>query len=124
MELKVTTLSGDASGSVTVPDGIFGLEPRADMFDGHREPGVAQSLLELAVAPSGPHRQGPAGLECGLRRGHAGVVVEPAIEVGRECRRPVVDVEQHGIKGPGMRAERLADVANHDARAPVREAVR
>ena len=32
MELKVTTLNGDASGSVTVPDGIFGLEPRADIL--------------------------------------------------------------------------------------------
>src|SRR5437016_14492337 len=32
MELNVTTLSGEASGSVTVPDGIFGLEPRADIL--------------------------------------------------------------------------------------------
>jgi large subunit ribosomal protein L4 len=31
MELKVTTIDGEASGSVTVPDGIFGLEPRADI---------------------------------------------------------------------------------------------
>jgi len=32
MELNVTTLSGEGSGSVTVPDGIFGLEPRADIL--------------------------------------------------------------------------------------------
>jgi len=32
MELKVTTLDGEASGSVTVPDGIFGLEPRSDIL--------------------------------------------------------------------------------------------
>ena len=32
MELNVTTLSGEASGSVTVPDGIFGLTPRADIL--------------------------------------------------------------------------------------------
>src|SRR5260221_7727646 len=32
MELQVTTLSGEASGSVTVPDGIFGLEPRVDIL--------------------------------------------------------------------------------------------
>src|SRR5882757_3283970 len=31
MELKVTTIDGEASGSVTVPDGIFGREPRADI---------------------------------------------------------------------------------------------
>jgi len=32
MELKVTTLDGDEAGSVTVPDGIFGLEPRPDIL--------------------------------------------------------------------------------------------
>src|SRR5207247_2031370 len=32
MELQVTTLNGEASGSVTVPDGIFGLEPRVDIL--------------------------------------------------------------------------------------------
>jgi len=32
MELKVTTLDGAASGSVTLPDGIFGLEPRSDIL--------------------------------------------------------------------------------------------
>ena len=31
MELKVTTLDGQAAGSVTVSDAIFGLEPRADL---------------------------------------------------------------------------------------------
>jgi large subunit ribosomal protein L4 len=32
MELKVTTLEGKASGSVTVPDEIFGLVPRSDIL--------------------------------------------------------------------------------------------
>jgi len=32
MELQVTTLDGKASGSVTLDDGIFGLEPRADIL--------------------------------------------------------------------------------------------
>jgi large subunit ribosomal protein L4 len=32
MELKVTTLNGEASGSVTVPDEVFGLEPRSDIL--------------------------------------------------------------------------------------------
>src|SRR5215471_17666751 len=32
MELKVTTLDGEAAGSVTVPDAIFGLDPRADII--------------------------------------------------------------------------------------------
>ncbi|HWP25196.1 MAG TPA: 50S ribosomal protein L4 [Xanthobacteraceae bacterium] len=32
MELKVTTLDGQAAGSVTVSDSIFGLEPRSDII--------------------------------------------------------------------------------------------
>jgi len=32
MELKVTTLEGKESGSVTLPDAIFGLEPRSDII--------------------------------------------------------------------------------------------
>jgi large subunit ribosomal protein L4 len=32
MELKVTTLEGTAAGSVTLPDAIFGLEPRKDLI--------------------------------------------------------------------------------------------
>jgi large subunit ribosomal protein L4 len=32
MELKVTTLDGQQSGSVTVSDAIFGLEPRTDLI--------------------------------------------------------------------------------------------
>jgi large subunit ribosomal protein L4 len=32
MELKITTLEGKASGSVTLPDAIFGLEPRSDIL--------------------------------------------------------------------------------------------
>jgi large subunit ribosomal protein L4 len=32
MELKITTLEGKDAGSVTVPDSIFGLEPRADIL--------------------------------------------------------------------------------------------
>jgi len=32
MELQVTTLSGEASGSVSVPDEIFGLVPRPDIL--------------------------------------------------------------------------------------------
>jgi len=31
VELKVTTLDGTAAGTVTVPDAIFGLEPRPDL---------------------------------------------------------------------------------------------
>lgn len=32
MEVKITTLEGKAAGSVTLPDAIFGLEPRKDIM--------------------------------------------------------------------------------------------
>ncbi len=32
MELKITTLAGEAAGSINVSDAIFGLEPRADIL--------------------------------------------------------------------------------------------
>src|SRR5689334_13769262 len=32
MDMKVTTLEGKEAGSVTLPDAIFGLEPRADII--------------------------------------------------------------------------------------------
>ncbi len=32
MELKITTLEGKEAGSVTLPDAIFGLEPRTDIL--------------------------------------------------------------------------------------------
>jgi large subunit ribosomal protein L4 len=32
MELKVTTLDGKAGGSISLPDDVFGLEPRADIL--------------------------------------------------------------------------------------------
>jgi len=32
MEVKVTTLDGEAAGSVELPDAIFGLEPRSDLI--------------------------------------------------------------------------------------------
>jgi len=48
MELKVTSLDGKKSGSVTVSDGIFGLEPRTDII--HR-----CVVWQLAKRQSGTH---------------------------------------------------------------------
>jgi large subunit ribosomal protein L4 len=48
MELKVTSLDGKKSGSVTVSDAIFGLEPRADII--HR-----CVVWQLAKRQSGTH---------------------------------------------------------------------
>jgi large subunit ribosomal protein L4 len=48
MELQVTTLSGEASGSVTVPDGIFGLVPRKDILQ-------RCVVWQLAKRQSGTH---------------------------------------------------------------------
>jgi large subunit ribosomal protein L4 len=49
MELKITSLDGKASGSVTVSDAIFGLEPRADLI--HR-----CVVWQLAKRQSGTHQ--------------------------------------------------------------------
>ena len=49
MELQVTTLDGEASGSVTVPDGIFGLEPRRDILQ-------RCVVWQLAKRRSGTHK--------------------------------------------------------------------
>lgn len=48
MELKVTTLDGKKSGSVTVSDAIFGLEPRTDLI--HR-----CVVWQLAKRQAGTH---------------------------------------------------------------------
>src|SRR5262245_38060265 len=48
MELKVTSLDGKQSGSVTVSDAIFGLEPRADII--HR-----CVIWQLAKRRAGTH---------------------------------------------------------------------
>jgi large subunit ribosomal protein L4 len=48
MELKVTSLDGKKSGTVTVSDAIFGLEPRADLI--HR-----CVVWQLAKRQSGTH---------------------------------------------------------------------
>ena len=48
MELKVTSLDGKESGSVTVSDAIFGLEPRADII--HR-----CVVWQLAKRQAGTH---------------------------------------------------------------------
>jgi large subunit ribosomal protein L4 len=49
MELKVTTLDGKKSGSVTVSDAIFGLEPRTDLI--HR-----CVVWQLAKRQAGTHQ--------------------------------------------------------------------
>ncbi len=49
MELKVTSLDGKKSGSVTVSDAIFGLEPRTDLI--HR-----CVVWQLAKRQAGTHQ--------------------------------------------------------------------
>jgi large subunit ribosomal protein L4 len=49
MELKVTTIDGKEAGSVTLPEGIFGLEPRPDLI--HR-----CVVWQLAKRRAGTHK--------------------------------------------------------------------
>jgi len=53
MELKITSLDGKKSGSVTVSDTIFGLDPRTDLIFGNAvmqwlpdHPAIMRRLLE------------------------------------------------------------------------------
>ena len=52
MELQVTTLDGKKSGSVTVSDAIFGLDPRTDLI--HR-----CVVWQLAKRQRGTHEISP-----------------------------------------------------------------
>src|SRR5712692_7041736 len=49
MELKVTTLDGEAAGSVELPDAIFGLEPRSDLIQRY-------IVWQLAKRRAGTHK--------------------------------------------------------------------
>jgi len=49
MEVKVTTLDGEAAGSVELPDAIFGLEPRSDLIQRY-------VVWQLAKRRAGTHK--------------------------------------------------------------------
>jgi len=49
MEVKVTTLAGEAAGSVELPDAIFGLEPRSDLIQRY-------VVWQLAKRRAGTHK--------------------------------------------------------------------
>src|SRR5258705_7194404 len=78
MELQVTTLSGEASGSVTVPDGIFGLEPRSDILQrcvvwqlAKRQRGTHDVKNRAEITPTGKkmsRQKGPGGARHGSAR--------------------------------------------------------
>jgi large subunit ribosomal protein L4 len=79
MELKITTLDGKAAGSVTLPDAIFGLEPRVDLIQrcvkwqlAKRQRGTHQVLNRADVNRTGKkmYRQKGTG---GARHGSARV---------------------------------------------------
>ncbi len=79
MELKITTLDGKAAGSVTLPDAIFGLEPRVDLIQrcikwqlAKRQRGTHQVLNRADIHRTGKkmYRQKGTG---GARHGSARV---------------------------------------------------
>jgi large subunit ribosomal protein L4 len=49
MEVKVTTLDGEAAGSIELPDAIFGLEPRSDLIQRY-------VVWQLAKRRAGTHK--------------------------------------------------------------------
>src|SRR6266403_527482 len=61
MELKITTLDGEAKGSVNLSDTIFGLEPRQDLIQ-------RCVVWQLAKRRAGTHKvKGRAEIDNGFR---------------------------------------------------------
>jgi large subunit ribosomal protein L4 len=101
MDLKVTTLDGKADGSVTLPDDIFGLEPRADIL--HR-----MVRYQLAKRQAGTHKTKTRGeiaattakmyKQKGTGRARHGAKTAPQFRGGGKAFGPVV--RSHAIDLP------------------------
>ena len=101
MEIKVTTLSGDAGGSVDLPDAVFGLEPRADILQrmvrwqlSKRQRGTHKTKTrgEISLTTKKMYKQKGTG---GARHGSARV---PQFRGGGRAFGPVV--RSHAIDLP------------------------
>lgn len=71
MELQVTTLEGKAAGTVTLDDGVFGLEPRADLIQRM----VRYQLLKRMAGTHDVKNRGevsPTGKKFGRQKGGGG----------------------------------------------------
>ena len=100
MDHKVTTLDGSAAGSITLPDEIFGLEPRAD---------ILQRMVrwQLAKRQAGTHKTKTRGeiamttakwyKQKGTGRARHGAKSAPQFRGGGKAFGPVVRSHAHDL---------------------------
>jgi large subunit ribosomal protein L4 len=100
MDHKVTTLDGKASGSVTLPDAIFGLAPRADIIQrmvryqlSKRQAGTHKTKMrgEIALTTAKAYKQKGTG------RARHGAKSAPQFRGGGKAFGPVVRSHAHGL---------------------------
>ena len=100
MEVQVTTLDGKKSGSVTLSDAIFGLEPRADLIArmvrwqlAKRQAGTHKTLGRADINRTGKKMYKQKGTG-GARHGSARV---PQFRGGGRAMGPVVRSHAHDL---------------------------
>lgn len=100
MDHKVTTLDGKASGSVTLPDEIFGLEPRADIIQrmvryqlSKRQAGTHKTKMrgEISATTKKMYKQKGTG------RARHGAKTAPQFRGGGKAFGPVVRSHAHDL---------------------------
>jgi hypothetical protein len=82
------------------------LEASTYALSGRDEPVIAQALLEFTVVPRRPYRERAFVAQRGIRRGHAGIVVEPLIGLAGKCTWAIVHVEQDSVNTTSFRSMR------------------
>jgi large subunit ribosomal protein L4 len=100
MDQKVTTLDGNDSGSVTLPDEIFGLEPRADILQ-------RMVRYQLSKRQAGTHKTKMRGeisattkkmfKQKGTGRARHGAKSAPQVRGGGRAFGPVVRSHAHDL---------------------------
>ena len=100
MDHKVTTLDGKASGTVDLPDGIFGLEPRADILQrmvryqlSKRQAGTHKTKMrgEISATTKKMYKQKGTG------RARHGAKSAPQFRGGGRAFGPVVRSHAHDL---------------------------
>lgn len=100
MDLKVTTLDGNADGTIALPDDIFGLEPRADILQrmvrwqlAKRQAGTHKTKTRGEIALTGKK----FGNQKGGGRARHGAKSAPQFRGGGKAFGPVVRSHAHDL---------------------------
>ncbi|HZD89890.1 MAG TPA: 50S ribosomal protein L4 [Pseudolabrys sp.] len=100
MEMKITTLEGKESGSVDLPDAIFGLEPRADIVQrcvnwqlAKRQAGTHKTKMRGEIARTGKK----VYAQKGTGQARHGAASAPQFRGGGRSFGPVVRSHAHDL---------------------------